>query len=492
MGGALYAPSMTEPQVRRAELAKRLGSRAPSELDEGTVIVLPSVTFPPEELQKIVAIQHYEERLLCLLLLLRNPKLRMLFISSLRVPEPIVDYYLSFLDDPRDAADRLYVLSIGDGTPRALTQKVLEDPYAAKRIAELAAETEDSYILPFTVTALEAQLSERTGVPLYGPAPELVPLGSKSGSRHVAARAGVPVLPGSQDIFSLVELREAILRLRDEHPGAKTVVVKLNNGFSGQGNAIIDLDSVTEDLQVTPTVFCAGEESWESFGPKIEAEGGIVELLVREAGTTSPSVQMRILPDGSEEIVSTHDQLLGGPDDQVYLGCRFPAAVEYRARIQDHARAIAKVLSSEGVIGSFAMDFVVGAKGDVFLSEINLRMGGTTHPFLMTRFATQGRYDETTGELITDRGPRCYVATDNLKAPEYVGLDPVRLIQAVEAEGLAFNRATQSGITLHLLGALRGYGKLGAVCIGGSITDADELYDSLVTLLGRLSVLYSP
>ena len=456
------------------------------------VIVLPSLTFPPEELRKIVAIQYYEERLLCLLLLLRNPNLRMLFITSLRVSEPIVDYYLGFLDDPRGAADRLYVLSLGDASPRALTQKVLEDPYAPKRIGELGAQSRDSYILPFNVTALEARLSEQTGVPLYGPAPELVALGSKSGSRRVAKEAGVPVLPGSEDIYSVDALRDTILELRDNHPGARSVVVKLNNGFSGQGNAIIDVASVAGDLPASSTVFCAGEESWASFGPKIEAEGAIVELLVREAGTTSPSVQMRILPDGSEEIVSTHDQLLGGPDDQVYLGCRFPAAEEYRAEIQHHARAIAKVLSREGVIGSFAMDFVVGAKGDVFLSEINLRMGGTTHPFLMTRFATQSRYDEATGELITDKGPRCYIATDNLKAPEYVGLDPVELIQALRAEGLAFDRSSQSGITLHLLGALRGYGKLGAVCIAESMSEADGLYDSLVTLLAQLSSLHSP
>ena len=144
---------------KRAAFAKRLGPLAPSELEEGTIIVLPSVTFPPEELKKIVAIQHYEERLLCLLLLLRNPHLRMLFVSSLRIPEPIVDYYLSFLDDPRDAADRLYVLSVGDASPRALTEKVLEDPYAAKRIAELGAATEHAYILPFNVTELEAELS---------------------------------------------------------------------------------------------------------------------------------------------------------------------------------------------------------------------------------------------------------------------------------------------------------------------------------------------
>lgn len=461
---------------------------APSELEEGTVIVLPSITFPPEELQKIVGIQHYEERLLCLLLLLRNPKLRMLFISSVRVPEPIVDYYLGFLEDPRDAAGRLYVLSIGDASPQALTRKVLDDPYAAKRIAELGAATENSYILPFNVTELEDELSHRTGVPLYGCPVELVPLGSKSGSRRVAKRAGVPVLPGAEDIFSLAGLEKAITDLRSAH-GDDAVVIKLNDGFSGQGNAIVQLGEVRSPLIQTPTIFCAQDESWASFGPKIEEGGAIVELLLRGPQLASPSVQMRILPDGTEEVVSTHDQLLGGPDDQVYLGCRFPANAAYRDPIQEHACKVAKVLAAEGVIGSFALDFVVTAGGDVYLSEINLRMGGTTHPFLMTRFATQGRLDGSTGELVTDQGPRFYVATDNLKAPEYVGIDPVALLAAVKAEGLAFDPATQSGVTLHLLGALRGYGKLGATCIGKSISDADELYDELVGLLAQLSAL---
>ncbi|MFP5353139.1 MAG: peptide ligase PGM1-related protein [Actinomycetota bacterium] len=481
---------MEQPLSSRSELAARLGSRAPSELDEGLVIVLPSITFPEEELRKIVGIQHYEERLLCLLLLLRHPHLRMVFVSSVRIPEPIIDYYLSFLEDPRSAADRLYVIAIGDPTPRALTEKVLEHPYAPKRLRELGAETEHSYILPFNVTELEARLSEETGVPLYGPSPDLIPLGSKSGSREVAKRAGVPVLPGAENIFSLAELHAAIVELRERNPGARTVVAKLNNGFSGQGNAIIDVDSVEEDLTGANTVFCAGEESWETFGRKVETEGAIVELLVREAGVASPSVQMRILPTGSEEIVSTHDQLLGGPDDQVYLGCRFPAAERYRSVIQDHARAIAKVLSGEGVIGSFAMDFVVGAKGDVFLSEINLRMGGTTHPFLMVRHASQGTYDETTGVLTTSAGPRVYTATDNLKSEAYIGIDPVDVLAAVRDEGLGYDKRSHSGVFLHLLGALRPYGKLGLTCVAESTTEAEGLYTRVVGLLDQLSASY--
>ncbi len=475
----------------KAARARQLGPHAPSELEEGTVVVLPSISFPSEELRKIIGIQHYEERLLCLLLLLANPRLRMLYITSVRVAEPIVDYYLSFLDDPAGSADRLFVMSLSDESPRALTEKVLEHPYAARRIRELATESPPAYILPFNVTPLETRLGEITGVSLYGCHPSLVALGSKSGSRKVATRAGVPVLPGAEDIYSLTALHETLEELRRRQPGLEAAVVKLNEGFSGQGNAIVDIRALGPQVVDSPTTFCAAEESWATFGPKLEAGGAIAEALVREQGLQSPSVQMRILPDGSKEIISTHDQLLGGPDDQVYLGCRFPASERYRRMIQEHARNIAEVLGAEGVIGSFAMDFIVTAHGDVYLSEINLRMGGTTHPFLMTRFATRGHYEEATGRLVTDRGPRCYVATDNLKSRAYVGLDPSAVVDRVREQGLAFHRGTQSGILLHLLGALRGYGKLGATCVGESSAEAEELYRALVRLLGEMSSLAS-
>ena len=54
-------------------LAKRLAERHPGYLlpnpTTSTVVVVPSLTFPVVELRKIVGIQHYEERLLFLLLL---------------------------------------------------------------------------------------------------------------------------------------------------------------------------------------------------------------------------------------------------------------------------------------------------------------------------------------------------------------------------------------------------------------------------------------
>jgi hypothetical protein len=53
--------------------AARYPASDPLDLGEGTVVVLPSLSFPTAELRKIVGIGYYEERLLFLLLLLRRP-----------------------------------------------------------------------------------------------------------------------------------------------------------------------------------------------------------------------------------------------------------------------------------------------------------------------------------------------------------------------------------------------------------------------------------
>ena len=53
--------------------------------------------------------------------------------------------------------------------------------------------------------------------------------------------------------------------------------------------------------------------------------GGIVEAFIEGDVKKSPSVQYRITP-ATIETVSTHDQLLGGADGQIFLGAYFPAS----------------------------------------------------------------------------------------------------------------------------------------------------------------------
>ncbi|MFN2388681.1 MAG: peptide ligase PGM1-related protein [Actinomycetota bacterium] len=470
----------------QSRLVERLGGRSVSELESGTIVVIPSLSFPAAELRKITGIAHYEERMLFMLLWLRRPDLRVVFVTSLPIDPAIIDYYLRHLPDPEGARARLELISLDDPEPRGLSVKLLERPDALEVIARAAGDPGQSYILPFNVTPDEKAISERLGIPLYGPHPDLAFWGSKSGSRAAAAEAGVAVMDGAGELWSLRDVERAIDDLQARRPDAEAVVVKLNNGFSGQGNAIVELAARRVPLEESPVTFCAPEESWASFAPKLEREGGVVEELARDPGLASPSVQMRIAPGGRWEVVSTHDQILASPDDQVYLGCRFPAERAYRTEIQQAAERVASVLADRGVIGSFAIDFLaLPSEGgfDIYLSEINLRMGGTTHPFLTARLLTQGSYDVATGELIAGGAAKAYVAMDNVRSASYTRMKPAVAIAALDDAGLAFDLATRTGASLHLMGALETYGKVGTVCIADSPEAAESLFAQVVASL---------
>ena len=442
--------------------------------------MVPSISFPPAELEKITAVGFYEERMLFVLLLLRRPALRVVFVTSSPVDPATVDYYLRFLPD--GARDRLRMVSVDDPSIGSLSAKVLARPDVVAHLRDLV--PEGSIMLPFNVTVAEARLAVALGVTLCGPPPHLARLGSKSGARKVALKAGVARTEGAENLFSLEAVAAAISAIRRSRPEAEAVVVKLDNGFSGIGNAILELDGLADPLPASQTTFCAASESWPSYEAKVAAEGAVVEELLREPNLKSPSVQLRIGAGGDVEVLSTHDQILGGPQGQVYIGCRFPAEPDYRAAIVAEARRVGEVMAGEGVLGSFGIDWLVTPAGDVYLSEINLRMGGTTHPYWMARLAGQATYDPATGDLLGAGGNRlCYTATDNIKLVQLEGWKPADVITLVDGAGLAFDPSTGIGVTLHLLGAVTGHGKLGATCIAGSPEAAGDVYAELVARL---------
>src|SRR5918992_1832632 len=104
---------------QKQQLVTHLGARALSDLPGGTIVVVPSLSFPLSELRKIIGIQYYEERMLFMTLLLRNPDLRIVFVTSVPVDPSVVDYYLSFLPDPASARRRLHMVTIDDSRPEA-------------------------------------------------------------------------------------------------------------------------------------------------------------------------------------------------------------------------------------------------------------------------------------------------------------------------------------------------------------------------------------
>jgi hypothetical protein len=216
---------------------------------------------------------------------------------------------------------------------------------------------------------------------------------------------------------------------------------------------------------------------------------GIVEAWIDGEDKRSPSAQFRINPLGEIESVSTHDQVLGGPHGQVFHGSLFPAAAGYRREIQAAGRKVTERLRDLGVIGRVGVDFIVTRESGGWRHwaiEINLRKGGTTHPFQMLQYLSDGRYCVEDGEFRTRAGePRCYYATDNLGRGCYRRLTPDDVIEVAVEEGLHFDPARQCGVAFSLLGCVAEHGKLGLTAIGATHEAAQALYAQAVAALDR-------
>jgi hypothetical protein len=320
-------------------------------------------------------------------------------------------------------------------------------------------------------------------------------LGNKSGGRRVFQAAGVAVPDGVEDLRDVHDLVAALGALKRRHPELARAVVKLNHGFSGEGNAVFSfagcpVDAAERWVAAHLPLNLAIEArhlGWERYAAKLAEQGGIVECWVSGEGLRSPSVQMRITPLGDLEFISTHDQILGGPSGQVFQACTMPADAAYSHEIQSLAHRVGLRLCEAGVLGRFGVDFVSspGPGGwRHYALEINLRKGGTTHTFQMLQFLTGGHYDPSRAQFVTPEGDvRAYFATDNLVSPNYRRLTPEDLFEIAERRGLRYDRQTRTGIVFGLVGALSQCGKLSVVSIDTDCESARRRFGRSVIVL---------
>jgi len=493
-------PLVTDEQAEFARLQSILprlfDTIIPDRTAPRTIVVVPSLSIDQDVASGIIGIHHYEERMLGMLMLLQLPRTRVIYLSSQPISETIIDYYLHLLQGVpgQHARARLTMLACHDSNVQPLTEKVLARPRLLARLREAIGDPATAYIAAFNVTGTERTLAVRLGLPIYGCDPALQALGSKSGGRQLMRDAGVAISDGVEDLTDEDGIVAALAGLKARNPGLRRAVVKLNEGISGEGNAAFKFDDAPDGNALTPWIrerlphlaFEAKGMRWNDFLGKVHQMGAIVEAFIEGDEKRSPSAQFRIDPFGRVEAVSTHDQVLDG---QVYLGARFPADAAYRLQIQAEGAKVAALLAQRGVLGRFAVDFITVRSANTWRHygiELNLRKGGTTHPFLMLECLTGGAYDSVSGLFRTQAGQeRFYYASDNVEAPHYKGLTPSDLVDVAVLNGLRYDSTAHEGVVFHLLGALPGFGKLGVVCIGASPERAEALYHRTVEILDR-------
>jgi hypothetical protein len=485
--------TMLEPVQGADDAFDRLQERLAHVLDlnqpgvgvDHVLIALPSFSLGESLLShygdRIPALEH--RYLVALLVLNRIERCEMVLVLCEAPDQEVLEYYFSLIGkERRDAArTNLHVLEVPDATARSIAAKLLDRPDLLDGLRRHIGDR-PAVIEPWNVTDAEVAVAEELQVPINGSAPRLWPLGFKSAGRRLFREAGVPLPVGREDLRTVDDLLAAIAAVRAERPLTAGVVVKLDDSGAGDGNTVLDLR--------TPGELRAVLDALPDWYRDDLAKGAVVEELISGTRFTSPSAQIDVLPDGRVVVLATHEQVLGGAGGQVYMGCRFPADPWYAPRLARHARQVGERLAALGVVGRASIDFAAAqdASGewDVFALEINLRKGGTTHPYATLRNLVPGRYDEEAGRWIaTDGTDRSYWSTDNLLDPSWQGMRPAAVIQEVASEGLQFDGRAGVGVVLHMLSGLAIDGRLGLTAIGWSPPHAAELYEKAASAISQ-------
>ena len=222
------------------QFRKQFSEVFPDKLASKTVVIIPSLTLDHEILSRLEARNNYEERLLCLLMLLRMPRTHVVYVTSTPINPVIIDYYLHLLPGITGyhARQRLTLLNCSDSSSKSLTEKILERPKLIKKIRQSIPAGHLAHIACFNVTGWERTLAVKLGLPVYGCDPDLLHLGTKTGSRMIFKKAGVLTPPGFENLNNENDIVEHLYLLKKRNRSLKKAVIKMNDGFSGEGNAI--------------------------------------------------------------------------------------------------------------------------------------------------------------------------------------------------------------------------------------------------------------
>jgi hypothetical protein len=248
-----------------------------------------------------------------------------------RGPSPeVLDYLLELIPEDRRQSTRRRITIIevpADGTARSVAARLADQPETVEGLrAHIGGRP--AFIEPWNVTDNEVRLALALGVPINGTEPGLRPLAFKSAGRRLFAAAGVPAPLGVEDVRTTDDVVAAIHTILAAHPAAPGVVIKHDDSGAGDGNVVIDLAPMAGTADPDGWLRSTIEALPEWYRHDL-ALGGVVEERIAGERFSSPSAQVDIRPDGQVVVLATHEQVLGGPGGQVYLGCRFPADPAY-------------------------------------------------------------------------------------------------------------------------------------------------------------------
>ena len=464
--------------------------------NEVHTVCLTSMTFDVILTEAIEGLEHYEMRCLWEISRVLNEGVHVHFFSKKIVNLHAINHFYKTFNLSDNQISRIKFYSVEEilnekNLPQDLSDYVLNNPQVRAVFSEIC-QNKNSYLECFVLTDKERKVSEVFNLPTYWCHESVEYLKTKSGNRKILN--GVTKLPeGYGDLYSLEQVVAALKALSHKTLNRK-FVIKLNDGVSGDGNGFIKLpagkiNEHTIRQSLIETQFVSSKMTYTKFFREFAKIGGVVEEFIDGNNKRSPSVQVFLKPDNSFDIISSHEQVLDSSGAR-FLGARFPAYDYHRDLIINEANKIAKRLLENKVFGIVGLDFLTVDATDgyeAYLIEINLRKGGTTHPFWTAKAAlNNANMCQKSGMfLISEKERRMYYSNDNIITKD---LEKTRslfeLFGVLEGSGLLFSEKTQKGAIIHMANSYEPIGKIGAVFIGKTDAEIKLLEKAVLNLIG--------
>ena len=199
-----------------------------------------------------------------------------------------------------------------------------------------------------------AEMCREHGITFIGPTPEnMKALGDKATARKVAREAGVPTVPGTDELSSVEEAKRAAQEI------GYPVILKASAGGGGRGMRVVHTE---EELE--RAVLQAQEEARAAFGnPAVYLEKYIEE---------PKHIEIQVLGDG-ERVVHLWERDCSIQRRHQKLLEEAPSLLpeETRRAIAEAARRLAE---RGGYVSAGTMEFLVDKEGNFYFIEMNTRI----------------------------------------------------------------------------------------------------------------------
>ncbi|MEB3369164.1 acetyl/propionyl/methylcrotonyl-CoA carboxylase subunit alpha [Saccharopolyspora mangrovi] len=202
-----------------------------------------------------------------------------------------------------------------------------------------------------------AQAVLDAGLIWIGPSPQAIrDLGDKVTARHIATRAGAPLVPGTKDP---VPGADDVVAFAQEHG----LPVAIKAAFGGGGRGL----KVARTIEEIPELFASAvREAETAFGRG--------ECFVERYLDRPRHVEAQVVADqhGNVVVVGTRDCSLQRRHQKLVEEAPAPfLSEEQHSRIHEAARAIC---SEAGYYGAGTVEFLVGQDGTISFLEVNTRL----------------------------------------------------------------------------------------------------------------------